>query len=120
MTQLDRVFGAVADETRRSILQRLLIRETTISELASPLAMTLEGVSKHVRVLESSGLVRTRREGRSRIVTLNAQPLAAAVAWLEHYRTFWAAALEDLAAHVEAPEPPPAHRTPKSKGAPSD
>lgn len=119
-TELDDVFAAVSDGTRRSILQRLQQREATITELASPLQMSLEGVSKHVRVLERAGLITVRREGRSRIVTLNARPLAEAVAWLEGYRAFWGGFLEDLAAHVESPEPAARPRAPKSKGAGND
>ena len=118
---LDRVFAAVSDRTRRSLLLRLSRREATISELARPLAMSLEGVSKHVRVLKRAGLVQTRRAGRAHVVRLNARPMADAAAWLERYRVFWAGALDDLAAYVESPESKPqSHITPPRKDARHD
>ena len=112
---LDRVFSAVSDRTRRSLLQRLARKEATISELARPLAMSLEGVSKHVRVLKQAGLVQTRRDGRSHVVRLNAKPMADAVAWMELYRTFWSSALDDLAAYVESTDSKSKNTIPASR-----
>lgn len=100
--QLNAVFAAVADPTRRRFLSRLTRSEATISELAAPLTMTLEAASKHVRVLERAGLVRRHRAGRSHVVRLNAAPLAAASDWLNHYRAFWTDKLAALAAYVES------------------
>jgi DNA-binding transcriptional ArsR family regulator len=93
---LDRVFGALADPTRRAILSRLTRRPATISEIAEPFAMTLAAVSKHVRVLERAGLVRREVEGRVHRCSFRAAPLADAAHWMEHYRRFWEDRLDSL------------------------
>lgn len=96
---LDRVFGALADPTRRAILERLEGRErATVSELARLFPVSLPAVSKHIRVLERAGLISRRVEGRVHWLTLRGEPLEDVVDWVSHYRRFWTdrlAALED-------------------------
>jgi DNA-binding transcriptional ArsR family regulator len=99
---LDTTFAALADPTRRAILARLATGNPTISELAARFDMTLPAVSKHVRVLERAGLMRIRREGRSRRTTLAAAPLRDALSWIERYRAFWEFQLDQLATYLAA------------------
>jgi DNA-binding transcriptional ArsR family regulator len=99
---LDRIFGALADPTRRAILAQLRHDGTqTISELARPLPISLPAVMKHLDVLEGAGLVQRRKTGRSVACRLTPEPMEDAVAWLEHYRRFWSESLDRLAAAVE-------------------
>jgi DNA-binding transcriptional ArsR family regulator len=91
------VFGAMADPTRRAIVERLAGGEATVSELAEPFAMSLAAVSKHVQVLARAGLVSQRREGRRRRCRLEPEPLRDADAFLARYRPFWEARLDALA-----------------------
>jgi DNA-binding transcriptional ArsR family regulator len=98
---LDAVFGALSDPTRRAMVQRLAQGEASVSELAAPLDMSLPGVMKHVQVLEGAGLVRHRKEGRTRICALDAAPLADAEGWLASYRDFWEPRLDALVDHFE-------------------
>lgn len=88
---LDAVFAALADPTRRALLARLAEGEANVTELAAPLHMSQPAVSKHLKVLESAGLVSVGREGSSRPRRLEAAPLAGASAWLERYREYWEA-----------------------------
>jgi DNA-binding transcriptional ArsR family regulator len=101
--ELDAVFAALADPTRRRILARLAGGEATVSELAEPFAMSLPAVMKHLGVLERAGLLSAERDGRVRRCRLDARPLATAERFLEDYRVFWDATLEQLARYVEAP-----------------
>lgn len=94
---LDSVFHALADTTRRQLLQSLQGGPRTISELAEPHRMSLPAVSKHVRVLEDSGLIVRRVEGRTHWCQLNAEPMAHVTEWLRHYEQFWNARLDALA-----------------------
>lgn len=97
---------ALADPTRRGILARLSRGEATVNELAEPFDMTLAAVSKHIKVLESAGLVERRREAQSRPCKLDARPLAAVSAYLEEYRRFWDRsldALDDYLADIQKP-----------------
>lgn len=98
---LDNIFRALSDPTRRSMLTRLKARQHTILELAEPYSMSLTAVSKHLKVLEAAGLLKFRREGRSRICTLNAEPLAEAEHWLSTYATFWNTRLDALEAELK-------------------
>jgi DNA-binding transcriptional ArsR family regulator len=98
--QLDRVFRALADQTRRAILHRLSISSATVTELAAPLGMSLPGVSKHLTVLEHAGLVVRTVEGRVRRCSLQPGPLREANSWLVEYRSFWESALDSLADYV--------------------
>lgn len=96
---LSKVFAALADPTRRAILARLAKGESSVQELAEPFAMTQPAISKHLRVLEDAGLISRGRDAQRRPRKLEAEPLAAANAWLETYRTFWEenyARLDDL------------------------
>ncbi|HEY2378787.1 MAG TPA: metalloregulator ArsR/SmtB family transcription factor [Gemmatimonadaceae bacterium] len=96
---LDHVYGAIADPTRRAILSLLARGDVTVGALAEQFPISLNGVSKHVKVLERAGLVDRRVDGREHWLTLNPAPLGNATRWLDRYRTFWQnrlAALEDL------------------------
>jgi DNA-binding transcriptional ArsR family regulator len=99
---LDRTLIALADGTRRAILQRLLKGEARVTELARPFAISLNSVSKHIRVLERAELVRRRREGRAHILSFNPEPLDAAAAWIKAQRGLWTARLEALDALLRA------------------
>jgi DNA-binding transcriptional ArsR family regulator len=90
------VFSALADPTRRAILARLSMRELTVTELATPFKMSLPGISKHLKVLERSGLIARGREAQWRPCRLQAQPLKDANDWLEHYRKFWEQSFDRL------------------------
>ena len=103
--QLDRLFGALSDSTRRSILTRLTAGEATMSELAAPFNMSLPGVSKHVAVLESAGLVLRWRSGRARRCRLEAGAMEIATEWLTSRAKFWAETLDSFAAFVENETP---------------
>lgn len=96
---LDQVYGAIADSTRRAILGILAEGEVNVGSLAERFPISLNGVSKHVKVLERAGLVERTVQGREHRLRLNAEPLREAAMWLEHYRAFWdtrLAALEAL------------------------
>jgi DNA-binding transcriptional ArsR family regulator len=95
-TQLDSVFGALSDATRRAILERLALGEVTVTELASPFASSLPAVSKHLRVLEEAGLIDRRRYGRQRICSLKPAAMDGAAEWLDYYRRFWTARFDAL------------------------
>lgn len=86
---LDQVYGALADPTRRAILGILAEGEANVGGLADRFPISLNGVSKHVKVLERAGLVQRTVQGREHRLRLNAEPLREASAWLEHYRAFW-------------------------------
>jgi DNA-binding transcriptional ArsR family regulator len=94
--QLDRVFGALSDPTRRAMLRRLAGGERTVGELAEPFAMSFAAAAKHVKVLEEAGLLRRRIEGRTHRCRIEAGPLARADRWLAYYERFWSARLDDL------------------------
>jgi DNA-binding transcriptional ArsR family regulator len=104
--RLDVTFRALADPTRRGMLAHLALGEKSIGELAEPLAMSFAGASKHVKVLEEAGLLSRRKAGRTHIVSLNAEPLAEAEAWLRQWEKFWTVRLDRLQALVEAERKP--------------
>ena len=87
--QLDAVFAALADPTRRAILARLATGEASVQELAEPFAMSQPAISKHLKVLEDAGLVSQGQEAQRRPRRLEPKPLKEATAWLEEYRRFW-------------------------------
>ncbi len=87
---------ALADPTRRAILQRLGSGEARVTELAAPFAMSLNAVSKHIRVLERAELVSRRRAGREHFLSLNPKPLDEAAAWIDEQRRFWTQSLDAL------------------------
>jgi DNA-binding transcriptional ArsR family regulator len=94
--QLSATFAALADPTRRAILARLATGEASVTELAEPFEISLPAVSKHLKVLERSGLIARGRDAQWRPCRLKAKPLAEADAWLERYREFWEARFERL------------------------
>ena len=99
---LDAVFHALADPTRRAMLGQLAERELTIGELATPFSMSFAGASKHVRVLESAGLVTRTIQGRTHLCRLQAARLAEANEWLRRYERFWNEKLDTLEALLRA------------------
>jgi len=103
--QLDSVFGALSDATRRAILEELAHGERTVGQLAEPFEISRPAISKHLRVLESTGLVQRTPEGRISRCTLDAAPLREAADWVEHYRDFWEGRLDALARYLETPNP---------------
>ena len=100
--RLSRTFAALADPTRREILQRLASGEATVGELAEPFDMTFAAVSKHLRVLEAAGLVTRGREAQYRPARLDARPLAAASRWIGDYAQFWTDSLDSLDTYLQA------------------
>ena len=93
---LDQTLLALANPTRRAILQHLSEGEARVTELAQPFTISLNSVSKHIRLLERARLVRRRRAGREHLLSFNRQPLDAAAAWIETQRAAWTARLEAL------------------------
>jgi DNA-binding transcriptional ArsR family regulator len=100
-SDLDTVFTAVADPTRRGILERLGRRDASITELAETFDMTLTGMKKHVRVLEDAGLVRTEKVGRVRTCRLGPRRLADEAAWIVKYHAMLDARLDSLGEFLE-------------------
>jgi DNA-binding transcriptional ArsR family regulator len=97
---LDQVYGAIADPTRRAILGILAESEVNVGRLAARFPISLNGVSKHVKVLERAGLVERTVQGREHRLRLNAEPLREASKWLEHYSAFWDTRLGALEAFL--------------------
>lgn len=100
MSDLDAVFSALGDSTRRAILARLIEGECPLSHLAQPFDMSQTAVSRHVRVLEQAGLVSVEKRGRVRHCVLQPGALEMATSWLETYRTFWESRFDALARYV--------------------
>ena len=94
--RLSTTFAALADPTRRAILARLTLGETSVSELAEPFDMSLPAISKHLKVLERAGLIARGREAQWRPCRLEATPLKDVDAWLERYRLFWEQSFDRL------------------------
>jgi len=103
--QLDSIFGALSDATRRAILEELASGERTVGELAKPFEISRPAISKHLRVLEKAGLVQRTPEGRISRCALDARPLREAADWVGHYRAFWEGRLDALARYLETPKP---------------
>ena len=110
--QLDAIFSALADPTRRAILDRLASGEASVNELAEPFEMSQPAISKHLKVLERAGLISRGRDAQRRPCRLEALPMAEANQWLERYRQFWEASfrrldslLEELQAKPKLTEP---------------
>jgi DNA-binding transcriptional ArsR family regulator len=99
---LDGVFHALADPTRRAMLRMLASGQRTIGELAAPFSMSFAAASKHVRVLETAGLVRRRIKGRSHVCRIEPAPLAAANEWLRFYERLWTEQFDALDAVLKA------------------
>jgi DNA-binding transcriptional ArsR family regulator len=98
---LDATFGALADPTRRAILARLARGEAMVTELAEPFRVSLPAISKHVRVLESAGLLEREVDGRIHRCRLAVEPMKNAAAWIEQYRAFWELQFDALAKYLE-------------------
>ena len=94
--QLDAAFIAMADATRRSILARLAKGDARVTEIAEDFPVSLNAVSKHIKILERSELVRRRVKGREHVLSLNAEAMINAAQWMDYYRQFWEANLESL------------------------
>ena len=100
--ELDDTLVALADETRRSILKRLAGGDARVTEIAAPFDISLNSVSKHIRILERAGLVRRRVEGRDHFLSLDAAPLDSAAAWMLRERAAWTSRLDRLEAALRA------------------
>jgi DNA-binding transcriptional ArsR family regulator len=118
---LDRVFGALADPTRRGVLDALGGGSLAVSELAAPHGMSLPGFMKHLRVLEAAGLIARNKEGRVVSCELSAAPMQAAAAWMARYEKFWTEKLDALARYLYQQEElqawnrPDSPKTPRSR-----
>jgi DNA-binding transcriptional ArsR family regulator len=109
---LDLLFGALADPTRRGIVERLAEGEATVTELAAPFAISLPAISRHLKVLERASLITRSQEGRWRHARLSPTSLASAAAWLACYERLWTESFDRLDDHLarltsEQPQPRP-------------
>jgi DNA-binding transcriptional ArsR family regulator len=110
-------FGALADPTRRAMLSRLTTGDATVNELAGLFpAISLQAVSKHLKVLERAGLVTRGRSAQRRPAHLRAAPLVDVSAWLDHYRHFYEGSLDRLGEHLSQLQSPAAHPLTETKG----
>lgn len=100
--QLSRVFSALADPTRRTILAELAQREATVTQLTAPLSISMPAVSRHLKVLEQALLISRSQDGKWRASRLEAAPLREAADWLELFRRFWDSSFDRLDAHLAA------------------
>lgn len=105
--RLDTIFSALADGTRRAILAQLMTGEAPVKDIAEQFSISAPAVSRHLKVLETAGLVSRRVEAQSRIISLNPETLRLASDWVEQYRRFWTDSLDNLEALLvkEAPIP---------------
>src|SRR3569623_82876 len=101
MDRLSSTFSALADPTRRAILARLALGETSVNEIAKPFDMSLPAVSKHLKVLEGAGLISRVRDAQWRPCKLEAAPLQDAANWIEYYRKFWEASFDRRDAYLQ-------------------
>ena len=102
--ELSRTFAALADPTRRAILDRLAEGDASVRELAEPFPITIQAVSQHLKVLEHAGLITRGRTAQLRPSRLAGAPLGEAVAWLEQYRRFWEAGFDRMEERLRASE----------------
>ena len=114
MDQLSSTFAALADPTRRAILARLAMGETSVTEIARPFEMSMPAVSKHLKVLERAGLIARGREAQWRPCRLEAGPLKEAAGWIEEYRRFWAPYMDALEEHLNRMDDPVNGRRPEA------
>jgi DNA-binding transcriptional ArsR family regulator len=103
-SELDKIFWALADPSRRHIVLSLRSGESTVEDLARPLGISTPGVMKHLAVLERSGIVASEKRGRTRYCRLEAERLASAEEWMANVRNFWRGSLTRLASHLEEEE----------------
>jgi DNA-binding transcriptional ArsR family regulator len=101
---LNVTFAALADPTRRRILEQLSYQQQRVTDLAEPFAMSLPAVSKHLRILEDAGLLTRNRQGREHHLQLESAPMQQAQLWIEQYRKFWEGSLDNLARYLEQTE----------------
>src|SRR5262249_6879688 len=101
---LDLVFAALADPTRRRILELLASAELCVTELTRSFSVSMPAISKHLRVLEKAGLITRERDGRLHRVRLKAEPMRAAAGWIERYRNFWEQRLDAFSNYLERQE----------------
>jgi DNA-binding transcriptional ArsR family regulator len=111
--ELDRLFQALSDTTRRGILMRIREGDRTVNDIASQFDISLPAVSKHLSILERAGLLTRRKEGRKRICHVEPQQLHSATEWLEFYQSFWIEQLENLKQFVETDADDTTHRRKK-------
>jgi DNA-binding transcriptional ArsR family regulator len=95
------IFQAIADPTRRALLDRLSTGEQPVKQLAEPFAMSLPAISQHLQILCEAGLVQMRKAGRQRLYRLNPEPLKQVSDWIAHYDHFWQQKLEALGNYLE-------------------
>lgn len=105
-SNLDSTFAALADPTRRAILGRLALGETSVSELAAPFEMSMPAISKHLKVLERAGLIARGREAQWRPCKLQAGPLQDASVWIDEYRKFWEQSFDRLDNYLKTLQAP--------------
>jgi DNA-binding transcriptional ArsR family regulator len=98
---LDLTFAALADSTRRAILARLALGETSVTELAKPFEMSMPAISKHLKVLEKAGLINRGRDAQMRPARLNPAALKTAAAWIDEYRRFWEQSFDRLDSYLQ-------------------
>jgi DNA-binding transcriptional ArsR family regulator len=98
---LDATFAALADPTRRAILARLALGETSVTELTEPFQMSMPAISKHLKVLERAGLIDRGREAQTRPARLNPAALKSAADWIDEYRKFWEESFDRLGAYLQ-------------------
>ena len=99
--QLDTIFQALSDTTRRSILLRIRNNDETVSEIAAHYSMSMPAITKHLHVLAQAGLIVRRKEGRKRLCRAEPKNLSKAIKWLQHYQQFWDEQLDSLKQFVE-------------------
>ena len=104
MDKLGRVMAAVSDPTRRAIIDRLARGPARVTDVAAPFAISLNAVSKHIKVLEKAGVVRRARQGREHTLQLNADPLRQVARWAHRYERFWSDRLDRLEAFFAGKE----------------
>jgi DNA-binding transcriptional ArsR family regulator len=97
---LDLLFGALADATRRGIVERLAVGEATVTELAAPFSISLPAISRHLKVLERASLITRSRHGRWRHARLSPTSLASAATWISRYERLWTESLDRLDDHL--------------------
>jgi DNA-binding transcriptional ArsR family regulator len=116
---LSQTLTALADPTRRAILTRLRAGDATVNDLAKPFRMSLPAISKHLKVLERSGLITRSRDAQRRPCRLRAKPLQEVARWVEHYRAHWEGSLDRLDAYLQEVQgrekPPPKPRATSAK-----
>jgi DNA-binding transcriptional ArsR family regulator len=106
-------FAALADPTRRAILARLALGETSVTELAEPFEMSMPAISRHLKVLEKAGLISRGREAQWRPCKLKAEPLKQAADWLDEYRQFWEQSFDRLDEYLKSMQEKEKNRSPK-------